>query len=88
MFKALVLTQEGKNTLVNITQIQESDLPEGEALVDVAYSSLNYKDGLAVTGIGRIIRKFPMVPGIDFAGVVNESADPRYKKGDEVILTG
>ena len=88
MFKALVLTQEGKNTLANITQIQESDLPEGEVLVDVAYSSLNYKDGLAVTGIGRIIRNFPMVPGIDFSGVVNESADPRYKKGDEVILTG
>ncbi|AQS35550.1 putative quinone oxidoreductase, YhdH/YhfP family [Shewanella psychrophila] len=88
MFKALVLTQEGKNTLANITQIQESDLPEGEVLVDVAYSSLNYKDGLAVTGKGRIIRNFPMVPGIDFAGVVSESADPRYKKGDEVILTG
>ncbi|MPY26776.1 MDR family oxidoreductase [Shewanella sp. YLB-07] len=88
MFKALVLTQEGKSTLANITQLQESDLPEGEVLVDVAYSSLNYKDGLAVTGIGRIIRNFPMVPGIDFAGVVSESADPRYKKGDEVILTG
>ncbi|BAJ00212.1 acrylyl-CoA reductase (NADPH) [Shewanella violacea] len=88
MFKALVLTQEGKKTLANIIQIQESDLPEGEVLVDVAYSSLNYKDGLAVTGTGRLIRNFPMVPGIDFAGVVCDSRDPRYKKGDQVILTG
>lgn len=88
MFKALVLTQEGKATLANIEALTESALPEGEVLVDVSYSSLNYKDGLAITGTGRIIRNFPMVPGIDFSGVVSESADPRYKKGDEVILTG
>ncbi|WP_076413484.1 MDR family oxidoreductase [Shewanella sp. UCD-KL12] len=88
MFKALVLTQEGKTTLANIEALTESVLPEGEVLVDVSYSSLNYKDGLAITGTGRIIRNFPMVPGIDFSGVVSESADPRYKKGDEVILTG
>lgn len=68
--------------------MEDSDLPEGDVLVDVAYSSLNYKDGLAVTGLGKIIRQFPMVPGIDFAGVVRESAHPDYEPGDEVILTG
>lgn len=88
MFRALVLTQEGKTTQANIAQIEESELPIGEVLVDVEYSSLNYKDGLAITGIGRIIRNFPMVPGIDFSGVVSESADSRYQKGDKVILTG
>ena len=88
MFKALVLTQEDRVTLANICQLPETDLPAGEVLVDVACSSLNYKDGLAVTGTGRIIRNFPMVPGIDFAGIVSESADPRYMAGDRVILTG
>ncbi|MFT5789447.1 MAG: acrylyl-CoA reductase (NADPH) [Shewanella sp.] len=88
MFNALVLTQEEKLTQANVRQISETDLPEGEVLVDVACSSLNYKDGLAVTGVGRIIRNFPMVPGIDFAGTVLESSDERYKAGDKVILTG
>lgn len=88
MFNALVLTQHDKQTQAEVRQISLLDLPDGEVLVDVSYSSLNYKDGLAVTGIGRIIRNFPMVPGIDFAGVVSESADPRYNVGDEVILTG
>ncbi|WP_412502826.1 MDR family oxidoreductase [Shewanella chilikensis] len=88
MFKALVLTQNDKRTQAQVTQLQDSDLPEGDVLVDVAYSSLNYKDGLAVTGLGKIIRQFPMVPGIDFAGVVRESAHPDYEPGDEVILTG
>ncbi|MCG9729489.1 oxidoreductase [Shewanella sp. Isolate13] len=88
MFNALVLTQEEKKTLANIRQITEADLPEGEVLVDVSCSSLNYKDGLAVTGVGKIIRNFPMVPGIDFAGTVLESSDERYKAGDKVILTG
>ncbi len=88
MFNALVLTQEEKKTLSEVRQISEADLPEGEVLVDVDYSSLNYKDGLAVTGTGRIIRNFPMVPGIDFAGTVVESSDARYQAGDKVILTG
>ncbi|WP_299802775.1 MDR family oxidoreductase [uncultured Shewanella sp.] len=88
MFNALVLTQEEKKTLANVRQITEADLPEGEVLVDVSCSSLNYKDGLAVTGVGKIIRNFPMVPGIDFAGTVLESSDERYKAGDKVILTG
>ncbi|MDO6677651.1 MDR family oxidoreductase [Shewanella sp. 4_MG-2023] len=88
MFNALVLTQNDKQTQAEVRQLSVADLPEGEVLVDVSYSSLNYKDGLAVTGLGKIIRQFPMVPGIDFAGVVSESAAPRYKAGDHVILTG
>ncbi|GIU11155.1 MULTISPECIES: MDR family oxidoreductase [unclassified Shewanella] len=88
MFNALILTQEEKKTLANVGQITEADLPEGEVLVDVSCSSLNYKDGLAVTGVGKIIRNFPMVPGIDFAGTVLESSDERYQAGDKVILTG
>lgn len=88
MFDALVLTQEEKTTKAAIKQLQISDLPQGDVLVEVICSSLNYKDGLAVTGAGRIIRDFPMVPGIDFAGVVKESSDARYSAGDQVILTG
>ncbi|MCG9722983.1 MDR family oxidoreductase [Shewanella sp. Isolate7] len=88
MFKALVLTQLDKQTQADVKLLPESDLPEGDVLVEVSYSSLNYKDGLAITGLGKIIREFPMVPGIDFAGVVSESADPRFQAGDEVILTG
>ncbi len=88
MFNALVLTQEEKLTHANVCQISEAELPEGDVLVEVACSSLNYKDGLAVTGVGKIIRNFPMVPGIDFAGTVLESSDERYKTGDKVILTG
>ncbi|MCG9748330.1 MDR family oxidoreductase [Shewanella sp. Isolate8] len=88
MFKALVLTQLDKQTQADVKLLPESELPEGDVLVEVSYSSLNYKDGLAITGLGKIIREFPMVPGIDFAGVVSESADPRFQPGDEVILTG
>jgi acrylyl-CoA reductase (NADPH) len=88
MFKALVLNQEEKRTLSAIEQIDEAQLPEGEVLVAVDYSSLNYKDGLAITGKGKIIRNFPMVPGIDMAGKVISSDDERYQAGDEVVLTG
>ena len=88
MFNALVLNQEEKRTLAAIEQIDEARLPEGEVLVAVDYSSLNYKDGLAITGKGKIIRNFPMVPGIDLAGKVISSDDARYKEGDEVVLTG
>ncbi|WED26716.1 oxidoreductase [Vibrio sp. DW001] len=88
MFNALVLKQEDKRTLAAVEQIDETQLPEGEVLIAVDYSSLNYKDGLAITGKGRIIRNFPMVPGIDLAGKVISSDDSRYQKGDEVVLTG
>lgn len=88
MFKALVLTQEDKKTFAKICQLSESELPEGDVMVDIDYSSLNYKDGLAITGKGRIIRQFPMVPGIDFTGTVISSNNIRFKSGDKVVLTG
>ncbi len=88
MFNALVLNQEDKRTIANIEQIDETQLPEGDVLIDVDYSSLNYKDGLAITGKGKIIRNFPMVPGIDLAGTVVSSEDARYQAGDKVVLTG
>lgn len=88
MFQALVLEQEEKKTLASIKELTINDLPEGDVLVRVNYSSLNYKDGLAITGKGKIIRNFPMVPGIDFAGTVEDSASPEFKAGDKVILTG
>ncbi len=87
-FKALVVDQKEGSTLVEIQNLQPEALPEGDVLVSVAYSTLNYKDGLAVTGQGKVIRKFPMVPGIDFAGTVVESASPDYKPGQAVVLTG
>lgn len=88
MFKALVLEQEEGKTVHAVKQLSVDDLPEGEVLVDVEYSSLNYKDGMAITGSGKIVRGFPMVPGIDFAGKVVTSDADRFKPGDEVILTG
>ncbi|TCK07326.1 MDR family oxidoreductase [Marinobacterium mangrovicola] len=88
MFKALVLDQVDGKTQAEIRELDESALPDGEVLVDVDYSSLNYKDGLAVTGKGKIISSFPAVPGIDFVGRVSSSADERFAPGDEVILTG
>lgn len=88
MFKALVLNQHDKQTLATIEQLDDSQLPEGNVLIDVDYSSLNYKDGLAITGKGKIVRQFPMVPGIDLTGTVCESSDERYQRGDKVVLTG
>lgn len=86
-FKALVV-ESGDPYTAQIRQARLDELPPGEVLVRVAYSSLNYKDGLAITGAGKVIRNFPMVPGIDLAGTVLESASPEYKPGDPVILTG
>ncbi|MCP3670922.1 MAG: oxidoreductase [Gammaproteobacteria bacterium] len=89
MFKALVLDQaEDKKTVAEVKELSVDDLPKQEVLVAVEYSSLNYKDGMAVTGTGKIIRNFPMVPGIDLAGKVIESDSDKYKAGDSVILTG
>ncbi len=88
MFKALVLEQQDKKTLASIRTLDDSDLPKGDVTVAVEYSSLNYKDGLAITGKSPIVRQWPMVPGIDFAGKVIESHDDRYQKGDDVVLTG
>lgn len=88
-FRALVLRQDDdKKTHAAVETLSRADLPDGDVLVRVRYSSLNYKDGLAVTGTGRIIRAFPMVGGIDFVGEVVESQSERYAEGDAVILTG
>lgn len=87
-FRALVLTQADGVVHAEFRQLTNADLPEGDTLVEVAYSSLNYKDGLNVTGKGKISRFFPMVPGIDLAGTVVESAGAAYRPGDQVVLTG
>jgi acrylyl-CoA reductase (NADPH) len=87
-FKALLATNTDGKFAASIQQLPLSELPPGEVLVKVLYSSLNYKDGLAVTGKPGVIRKFPMVPGVDFAGVVEESASADFKPGDEVAVTG
>jgi acrylyl-CoA reductase (NADPH) len=88
MFKALMLEQVNGKTQAHIQALNTDDLPVGNVLIAVDYSSLNYKDGLAVTGTGKIIRDFPMIPGIDLAGSVLESNDARYAVGDQVIVTG
>ncbi|NAW86989.1 MDR family oxidoreductase [Photobacterium halotolerans] len=88
MFKALILNQQDNTTQAHVGDIDSSQLPDGDVTVAVDYSSLNYKDGLAITGAGKIIRQFPMVPGIDFAGTVITSSDSRYQASDPVVLTG
>ncbi|WP_411696840.1 MDR family oxidoreductase [Escherichia coli] len=86
--QALLLEQQDGKTLASVQTLDESRLPEGDVTVDVHWSSLNYKDALAITGKGKIIRNFPMIPGIDFAGTVRTSEDPRFHAGQEVLLTG
>lgn len=87
-FKALLATQEDGKTNVSFREMDLSSLPAGEVLIRVHYSSLNYKDGLAVTGRPGVIRKYPMVPGVDLAGIVEESSSPLWKAGDAVVVTG
>ncbi|RKT30483.1 acrylyl-CoA reductase (NADPH) [Roseovarius halotolerans] len=90
MFNALVVEkdEESGKTAAAVRQIGVDDLPHGEVLVAVEYSTVNYKDGLCIGPGGGLVRNYPHVPGIDFAGVVEESADARYKPGDRVVLTG
>ena len=89
MFEALLLTKaDDGTTQAAVTSIDEAQLPEGEVLIDVAYSTVNYKDALAITGKSPVVRKFPMVPGIDLAGTVAESSDARFRPGDAVVLNG
>lgn len=89
MFRGLLLnkTEDGR-TDARITEIDEADLPEGDVTVRVAWSTLNYKDALAITGKGPVVRRWPMVPGIDFAGIVETSSHPDYQPGDKVVLNG
>ena len=88
LFRALVLREQNKQTHATVEQLTHADLPEGDVLLAVDYSSINYKDAMAVTGTGKIIRKFPMVPGIDLAGTVLESHNPHFTPGAQVLLTG
>ncbi|GAC1367438.1 MAG: MDR family oxidoreductase [Ktedonobacteraceae bacterium] len=87
-FRALVVEQNGDKVDAVFQELPVTALPQGDVLVSVAYSSLNYKDALAITNQGRIIRNFPFVPGIDLAGTVVESQSASFKAGDQVVLTG
>jgi acrylyl-CoA reductase (NADPH) len=87
-FTALLAEQVDGRTKVELKQLDESALPPGEVIIDVAHSSLNYKDGLALTGRGKVIRKWPMVPGVDLAGRVRASTSARFRVGDAVLVTG
>ncbi|HEX6030457.1 MAG TPA: acryloyl-CoA reductase [Tepidiformaceae bacterium] len=87
-YRALVLNQSGDEFSASVQTLSESDLPPGEVTIRVEYSSINYKDGLAMQPGNRVIRKYPMVPGVDLAGTVQESGDSRFKPGDAVIVTG
>ena len=88
MFNALYSTQENKVIHTELKQLDESALPAGEVDVRVEYSTINFKDALAITGRSPIARVWPMVPGIDLAGVVESSRDPAWKPGDRVVVTG
>jgi acrylyl-CoA reductase (NADPH) len=87
-FRALVLHEADGRVSAKIERLSETALPDGEVIVDVEYSTLNYKDGLILKGLGRLVRKYPHVPGVDFAGRVSVSTSPEYKPGEAVILTG
>ncbi len=87
-FRALVLHEEGGKVTPHIQDVEDARLPEGEVTVAVEYSTLNYKDGMILQGIGRLVRKYPHVPGVDFAGTVAQSVSPAFVPGDPVILTG
>ena len=87
-FRALILENPDGAIRAGVKELPIGSLPAGDVLVSVAYSSLNYKDALAVTNRGKIVRSFPMVPGIDLSGVVAESTSGSFKTGDPVVLTG
>lgn len=88
MYRALQIHKDDAGYRTELRELDESQLPEGDVTVQVAWSTLNYKDGLAITGKGPVVRKFPLTPGIDLAGTVLESAHPCWKPGDKVILNG
>ncbi len=88
MVRALQVTREDTGAGARFVELEEGDLGDGEVLLDVAYSSLNFKDGLALRGDRGVVRVSPLVPGIDVVGTVVESSDGRWRAGDEVVLTG
>jgi acrylyl-CoA reductase (NADPH) len=86
MFNAILIERDPYRA--SLASLDEAQLPAGEVTVRIDYSTLNYKDALAITGLGPVVRQFPMVPGIDFAGVVETSSNGAYKQGDQVVLNG
>lgn len=88
MFKAVLIQQQDERYTARLAQVDEADLPEGDVLVEVGYSTLNYKDALAITGKSPVVRHFPMVAGIDLAGTVIESDGTKFSVGDQVLLNG
>lgn len=87
-FKAIRVDKADKGTTAQLTQFDEAELMEGDVTVRVEWSTLNYKDGLALTGKAPVVRRFPMIAGIDFAGTVEASSHPQWKAGDKVVCTG
>lgn len=87
-FNALVLEENDGKVSHAFKTLSTTDLPEGDVTIGVEYSSLNYKDGMIIEGIGRLVRNYPHVPGVDFAGTVESSDDPNFKPGDKVVCTG
>lgn len=87
-FKAIRIDKADKGTTAALTQFDEAELMDGDVTVHVEWSTLNYKDGLALTGKAPVVRRFPMIAGIDFAGTVEQSSHPQWKAGDKVICTG
>jgi acrylyl-CoA reductase (NADPH) len=88
MFRAVLIEKAEAGQTVDVAEVETGRLPEGDVLIDVAWSTLNYKDALAITGASPVVRTFPMIPGIDLAGVVAESTHPEYRPGDRVLLNG
>jgi acrylyl-CoA reductase (NADPH) len=87
-FKAIRIDKAGKGTVAALAQFDEADLMDGDVTVRVEWSALNYKDGLALTGKSPVVRRFPMIPGIDLAGTVEQSLHPHWRAGDRVICNG
>ncbi len=88
MFKAIVIEKTDSGQEAAVSSLEQDVLPEGDVLIRVDYSTINYKDGLAITGASPVVRQFPMVPGIDLAGTVEQSDHPRWQVGDKVVLNG
>src|SRR5215469_9597303 len=87
-FKAIVIDKTDAGQTVALADFDEKNLLDGDVTVRVEYSTVNYKDGLAVTGKAPVVRRFPMIAGVDFAGTVEASSHPKWKAGDKVILNG
>lgn len=87
-FRAILLEEKDGNVSGSVTDLEEDRLPEGDVTVRIDHSNLNYKDGLILKGLARLVRSYPHVPGIDFSGTVEESASPDFAPGDRVVLTG